>query len=109
MSSLSSAKRRPYKNQISEAIQPFSTEGTLTTSDTQLYQINVTNTTGIAKTFTIVATPTYFPGVFILAEYSIGGNATIIIHWPEGLWCEGGLAYGASDTGLEGAVAAWYK
>lgn len=108
MASLSSQNWSPYKNSISEAIQVVPTDATdLTTTDTRIYQLSVCNTTAGALTITIKdkqATPRN-----VLTAVSIAANTAYILAWPEGLFCDDGVNWIASGSGLEASVTAWYK
>lgn len=79
----------------------------LSTTDTFLFQLSVTNGTGGALTITVAdkqGTP-----VEALKATSIAAGATTILSWPEGLFLKGGLNWVASSTGLTAGVVAFSK
>ena len=86
----------PGTRQLSRLIQVVPNSDTdVSTTDTELYQISVTNVTGGACTFTVKdkqATARY-----LINAASIAAATTYVIVWPEGAWMEDGFSW-SSDT-----------
>lgn len=86
----------PGTRQLSRAIQLVPSSDTdVSTTDTEIYQISVTNVTGAACTFTVKdkqATARY-----LVNAASIAAATTYVIVWPEGAYMEDGFSW-ASDT-----------
>lgn len=79
----------------------------LSTTDTFLFQLSVTNGSGGALTITlkdIQGTP-----IEAMKATSIASGATPIYSWPEGLFFKGGLNWIASGAGLTAGIVAFSK
>ncbi len=79
----------------------------LTTTDTFLFQLSVTNGSGGALTFTLKD----IQGSPIEAAKitSVASGVTAVYYWPEGLFFKGGLNWVASAGGLTAGIVAFYK
>lgn len=76
----------------------------LTSTDTYVYQLMITNITGSAATITILdkaATPRY-----LLPKTSIAANTTYVIAFPEGQKMKGGITW---STGTASALQASWR
>lgn len=103
MASLSSSRFVAFPVGISPLIVTVpAVAADLTATTSMMWQIVICNTTAGAVTFTLKdkqATPRN-----ILTAVSIAANTTYIVSWPEGQYCEGGINWVASATGLEASV-----
>jgi hypothetical protein len=86
----------PGTRQLSRLIQVVPNSDTdVSTTDTEIYQLSVTNVTGGACTLTVKdkqATARY-----LINAASIAAATTYVIVWPEGAWMEDGFSW-SSDT-----------
>lgn len=86
----------PGTRQLSRLIQVVPNSNTdVSTTDTEIYQLSVTNVTGGACTLTVKdkqATARY-----LINAASIAAATTYVIVWPEGAWMEDGFSW-SSDT-----------
>lgn len=99
----------PGTRQLSRAIQVVPNSDTdVTTTDTEIYQISVTNVTGGACTLTVKdkqATPRY-----LMYQVSIAAAYTYVIPWPEGAWMENGFSWSSNTSScLEASIKALRK
>lgn len=79
----------------------------LSTKDTYLFQISLTNGTAGALTVTVTDKQTSAKNVMDAA--SIPANTTVAFNWEEGLFCKNGLTWVASGAGIDGSVVAFYR
>jgi hypothetical protein len=79
----------------------------LSTADTYLFQVSLTNGTGGALTVTLTDKQTSAKNVMEVT--TIGAGTTVAFNWEEGLFCKGGLTWVASGAGIDGAVVAFYR
>ena len=99
----------PGTRQLSRLIQVVPNSDTdVSTTDTAIYQVTVTNVTGGACTFTIKdkqATARY-----LVNAASIAAATTYILAWPEGAFMSSGFSW-SSDTSscLQAGVSAIRK
>lgn len=99
----------PGTRQLSRAIQVVPNSDTdLSTTDTELYQITVTNTTAGACTFTVKDKQA--TARFLVNAASIAAATTYILAWPEGAFLQSGMSW-SSDTSscLQAGVKALRK
>ena len=108
MASLSAERYRAFPNKLVEYLVPVpAVAADLSTNDTLLWQIHITNTTAGALTVTLTdlqTTPRY-----VLASVSIAANTSYIVAWPEGLLCPNGVNWVASGAGLQAAIVGAYS
>lgn len=79
----------------------------ISTKDTYVFQISLTNGSGGALTFTLSdkqGTP-----IEGMKATSIANASTVSFNWEEGLFCKGGVTWGASGAGLTGQIVAFYR
>ncbi len=81
-----------------------STPTNLTSTDTYIFQLTVSNTTGGALTITISDRATSAKALF--TTVSIAANSTQIYSFPEGVKMKGGITWSASNTGLVASIKA---
>ena len=80
----------------------------LTTTDTDLYQITIANTTASACTFTLADKQT--SAITHMSAVSIAANTTYVIAFPEGLYLKGGMTWSSGTaTCLYATVSAYQK
>lgn len=108
MASLSAERYAAMPNKFSESLAAVpAVSADLATKDAMIWQIHVSNPTAGAITFTVTdkqATPRN-----VLPVVSIAANTAYVISWPEGLFCDSGVAWVASGVGLEAAVIGGYR
>ena len=86
----------PGTRQLSRAIQVVPNSDTdVSTTDTEIYQITVTNITGGACTLTVKDKQATARNLIYAA--SIAAATTYILVWPEGAYMEDGFSW-SSDT-----------
>jgi hypothetical protein len=80
----------------------------LLTTNAQVYQISVANTT--ASACTLLVKDRQASAKTILPTVSISGNTTYVISWPEGFWAPSGVQWQAgTGSCLEAQVKAAYE
>lgn len=99
----------PGTRQVSRLIQVVPDSDTdVTTTDTEIYQISVTNVTGGACTFTVQdnqATSRY-----LVYQASIAAATTYVLVWPEGAWMDDGFSWSSNTAScLQAGVKALRK
>ena len=87
----------PGTRQLSRLIQVVPNSDTdVSTTDTEIYQLSVTNVTGGACTLTVKdkqATARY-----LINAASIAAATTYVIVWPEGAWMEDGFSWSSNTS-----------
>ena len=87
----------PGTRQLSRAIQVIPNSDTdVSTTDTEIYQITVVNTTAGACTFTVKDKQA--TARFLIDEASIAANTTYVIAWPEGAYMEDGFSWSSGTA-----------
>lgn len=87
----------PGTRVISRALQVVPDSATaLTTTDTDLYQLSLGNTTGSACTFTLADRAT--SAKTIMGAVSIAANTTYVIAWPEGMFMSNGVTWSSGTA-----------
>lgn len=76
----------------------------LSTTDTEIYQITVANTTGSACTFTL--SDRQASAKTILPAVSIAANTAYVLEWAEGLYMSNGVTW---STGTASCLTAGVK
>lgn len=95
--SASTRFQSPGTRVLDRALQAVPSSPTaLTTTDTEIYQISIGNTTAGACTFTLADRAT--SAKTIMGSVSIAANTTYVIAFPEGLFMSNGITW-SSDTG----------
>lgn len=99
----------PGTRQLSRAIQVVPNSDTdVSTTDTEIYQITVTNVTGGACTFTVQdnqATSRY-----LVYQASIAAATTYVLVWPEGAYMEDGFSWSSNTSScLQAGIKALRK
>ena len=108
MASLSSSNFKAFPLGFSEAIQTVPTNAAdIATKDAMLWQIHVVNTT--AGALTITMTDKQATARYILPAVSIAANTAYVVSWPEGLFCDDGINWVASGSGLQASIVGTYK
>jgi len=100
----------PLTHQRSAPLKEITTNAAadLTTTDSVIYQIVVSNKTGGAVTFTVLDKASSPKS--LLTATSIGANTTYVIAFPEGVWMTGGIRWVASAAAsLDCEVYGTYK
>lgn len=78
------------RRQLSQALQVVPNSATdLTTSDTWIFQLTITNVTGTAATITLTDKNT--SPLDLMKTISIPANTIVVIAWPEGQLMKGGI------------------
>lgn len=99
----------PGRTQLSMSLQvvPDSTTD-LSTTDTDIYQLTVTNTTGSACTLTITDKQASVKS--LLDAVSIAAHTTYVIAWPEGAFMDDGVSWSAGTAScLHASIKAMKK
>lgn len=95
--SASTRFQSPGTRVISRGLQVVPDSATsLSTTDTELYQITLGNTTGSACTFTLADRAT--SAKTIMTAVSIAANTTYVIAWPEGMFMSNGVTWSTGTT-----------
>lgn len=99
----------PGSRQLSRSITVVPNSDTdVSTTDTEIYQINVANVTASACTFSVLdnqATPRY-----LISEASIAAHTTYVIAWTEGAYMEDGFSWSSGTAScLQASVKAIRK
>lgn len=99
----------PGTRQLSRAIQVVPNSDTdVSTTHTEIYQINVANVTASACTFTVKDKQS--TARYLIDEASIAANTTYVIAWPEGAWMENGFSWSSGTAScLEASIKALRK
>ena len=108
MASLSAARYAALPNKFSESLAAVpAVSADLATKNATIWQIHVANPTAGAISFTVTdkqSTPRN-----VIPVVSIAANTAYVCSWPEGLFCESGVAWVASGAGLEASIVGGYK
>jgi hypothetical protein len=95
------------RTQISQDLQIVPDSATdLTTTDTWIFQLTVTNTTASAVTFTVKDRAT---SAKTLMSVSIAANTMYVVVWPEGQKMKGGINWLSGTTGALTASLVAFK
>lgn len=99
----------PGTRQLSRAIQVVPDSDTdVSTTHTEIYQINVANVTASACTFTVKDKQS--TARYLIDAASIAANTTYVIAWPEGAWMENGFSWSSGTAScLEASIKALRK
>jgi len=89
---------------LTDSIQTVPTSPTsLSSSDTYVFQITVTNITGSDATFTV----TDGSGKYLFAGVTVGANTTYVMAFPEGQKMSSGLSWSSgTSNALQASVRA---
>jgi hypothetical protein len=95
--SLSTRFTPPGFTVVSKALQTVPDSPTaVTTTDTEIYQITLGNTTGGACTFTLADRAT--SAKTIMSSVSVAANYTYVIVWPEGMFMDEGFTWSSGTA-----------
>jgi hypothetical protein len=79
----------------------------LTTTDSWLFQISITNSTALPINITILDKQGTPRGA--MRASAIPANTTVAFNWEEGLFMSGGVNWVAAGAGLEAGLTLWFK
>lgn len=107
--SASTIRKGTYGRSIDPKLQVVPNSSTdLTTTDTLLYSMYITNVTG--GTVTLTVQDKQSSAKYLLNAVSIGAHQTLTAEWLDGLLCPGGVTWVASAAdALHAAVTGTYK
>lgn len=103
----STVYKQTYEKSVNPALQVVPNSGTaLTSEDTLLFSMYVSNTTGGAVTLLVVDGNSRQ----VIPTVSIPANTVQFYQWNDGIFCPGGITWTAgSASALHAAVTATYK
>lgn len=85
------------RRQVSQALQVVPDSATdLTTTDTWIFQLTITNVTGTAATITLTDKNT--SPLDLMKTVSIPANTIVVVAWPEGQLMKGGINWVSGTT-----------